>query len=69
MSDLFLFLCLLCILGLAVGLIKPSLFKRSRKEISKLFGIGIVAFFVMFGVLSPSTPSSTQPVTVQTQAA
>jgi len=56
MNDLFLALALLSIIGLIVGLISPNLFKKifkkrtNRKTTSLVFGIGIVIFFVLFGV-------------------
>lgn len=68
MSNLFLFLVLLSIVGLVVGLVKPTLFKQSRKKVSLGFGGAIVVFFVLFGLTSPSsaTPTSTQSVAQQT---
>lgn len=56
MNNLFLFLLLVSLIGLVVGLIKPSTVKmKSRKSTALYFGGAIVVFFVLFGVTS-STP-------------
>ncbi len=64
MSNLFLFLFLLSIAGLVVGLIKPSYTKlKSRREVSFLFGVAIIVFFILVGVTGQSTtaPSVNMP--------
>ena len=65
MNNLFLFLFLLSIVGLVVGLIKPSYTKlKSRREVSFLFGGAIIVFFILVGVTGQSTPTSTPPANV-----
>ena len=71
MQTLFVILFLLSGVGLVVGLIKPSLFKQSRKMISLMFGGAAVVFFIALAVVSPSQPQpQPQPQTpVSTVAA
>ncbi len=58
MQTLFVILFLLSGLGLVVGLIKPSLFKQTRKMISLMFGGAAVVFFIALAVVSPSQPQT-----------
>lgn len=74
MNNLFLFLSLLSIVGLVVGLIKPSLFKQTRKRAALMFGGATILFFVLFGVTGGgSTPTavvaSTEASTTTTTSA
>ena len=55
MNNVFLFLSLLSFVGLIVGIIKPSLFKQTRKRVGLGFGGGIILFFILFGVTSPKS--------------
>jgi hypothetical protein len=65
MNNLFLFLFLLSIVGLVVGLVKPSYTKlKSRKEVSFLFGGAIIVFFILVGVTGQSTSINTPPSNV-----
>ena len=63
-------LLLLSIVGLCVGLVKPSLFKmKSRKQASLIFGGCFVLFFILFGVTAPSSQTPTSnPVATQAPA-
>lgn len=71
MNDLFLALALLSIIGLIVGLIAPNLFKKifkkrtNRKTVSLAFGVGIVVFFILFGITTDG--SSSQKVSNQSK--
>jgi hypothetical protein len=69
MNNLFLALLLLSFLGLVVGLINPSWARiQSRKRVGMIFGGALVAFFILFGITIPSTPSTesvTQAAPVQ----
>lgn len=58
MNNLFTFLTLFSIIGLIVGLIKPSWVKmKTRKQTFEVFGCLTILFFVLFGVTSP-TPAT-----------
>ena len=65
MNDVFLVLVLISMVGLIVGLIKPSIVKmKSRKDASLILGGSLIVFFILFGVtMNPSAPSveSNQP--------
>lgn len=56
MDDLFLVLILLSILGIIIGLVKPSVFstilgnKATRKGTSIIFSGAFVVFFILFGI-------------------
>ena len=58
MEDLFIALFFISLVGLIVGLKKPSIFNRiTKKEITKkqvgiIFGGALILFFVLFGVVS-----------------
>jgi hypothetical protein len=67
MNDLFALLALFGLIGLVVGLIKPTLFRiKSRKNALYIFGGLTVIFFILFGVTSPSTQTSTTtPVAIK----
>lgn len=66
MTNLFVLLFLLSVIGLIVGLTKPGLFRRlikkeiSRKKIAMLFGGVIVLFFVLIGITGPTPEKKTQ---------
>lgn len=57
MDNLFLLLFLASFLCLIIGLVKPTVFSRfakgkiKRKKIGLIFGIAIIAFFVIFGMI------------------
>jgi hypothetical protein len=72
MDNLFLALAFASLVGLFVGLVKPSIVKvKSRKQSLLFFGGGALVLFILFGITSPqstqngSTPeqsaSATQP--------
>lgn len=62
MDDLFLVISLLAIVGLAVGLIKPTWVKlATRKSVSMWFGGAVIVFFILFNV---TTDNSSTPATV-----
>jgi hypothetical protein len=63
MDNLFLALFLFSILGLFIGLIKPSLLKlKSRKQSSKIFVSGIILFFILFTITLDSPIKETTPI-------
>jgi hypothetical protein len=65
MAFLFFFLVLASIVGLVIGLIKPTRVKmKSRKQVSWIFGGGIVLFFLLIGI---SAGQSQTPVASTTQ--
>jgi len=65
MDDLFLVISLLAIVGLAVGLIKPTWVKlATRKSVSMWFGGAVVVFFILFNV---TTDNSSTPATVASE--
>lgn len=62
MNSLFLLLFFLSLLLLIVGLVNPRLVikwgeveNRSRKKVFAFYGIGLIAFFILFGVTSESS--------------
>lgn len=62
MNSLFLILVLVCLVALIVGLVKPQkvirwgdMEKRNRKSVLKYYGVGLIVFFVLFGVTSNNT--------------
>lgn len=60
MTFAFFILVLASIVGLCVGLIKPSRVKmKSRKQVSWIFGGGILIFFLLIGITAPSNESPT----------
>ncbi|SRR6056297_2585383 len=58
MEDLFLVLFLISLVGLIVGLIKPSIFnpitkkETTKKQVGVIFGGALILFFVLFGVVA-----------------
>lgn len=57
MEDLFMILFLLSFVGLIIGMIKPKIVikwgkKKNRLQVLKYYGIGIIIFFVLFGMTS-----------------
>lgn len=69
MDNLFLLLFLISIVALIIGLIKPELVirwgdkeKKNRKSVLKVYGVSIIAFFVLFSI---SIPSSNDEDTVE----
>lgn len=59
MNNLFLLLLVVSLIGLVVGLVKPSYTRlKSRREVGFLFGGAIIIFFILVGVASPSAPTS-----------
>ena len=63
MDNLFLILFLISLVGLIVGLIKPSSLSRflkenaTRKNSAIIFGIATLIFFVLFGITTESSPT------------
>lgn len=56
MSGFFLLLFLVSLVGLVIGIIKPSAIKlKSRKSASLTFGGAIVISFILFGITSPAS--------------
>lgn len=77
MNNLFLLLFLASFVCLIIGLAKPTVFSRfikgeiTRKKVVLIFGIAIVAFFVMFGMIidtSKQTQSNTDEKVVEQKA-
>ncbi len=67
MSNLFLILLLLSFLGLVIGLISPSVLKfGSRKAASLSMGGATLVFFILFGVVTPTTPKESVAVSATT---
>jgi hypothetical protein len=61
MNNLFTLLLLLSLLGLIIGLVKPSIIKLdSRKKVLYIFGGSTILCFILFGVTSNSIPTPTQ---------
>lgn len=65
MENLFLVLFLLSLLGLIVGLVSPKLVirwgsKRTRGRVVLTHGLALVAFFILFGVTSPTTTNEVE---------
>ncbi len=59
MSNIFIVLLLLSIVGLAIGLAKPQWVKMpSRKIAGGVFGGAAIVFFILFGVTSSSASQS-----------
>lgn len=77
MDNLFLLIFLASIIALIVGLVKPTAFSRfikgeiTRKKIGTIFGIAIVASFVLFAITTDSSKNNNevapQPVVEDTQ--
>ena len=72
-NNLFLILFLICFVTLIVGLIKPNAVvkfgaveKRNRKSVLKYYGIGLIVFFVLFGVTIDSSQSNQAQQTTNT---
>lgn len=67
-SNSFLLLFLISLIGLVIGLIKPSIISKiarkefSRKKIGLIFGIAITIFFVLTGITTPNTNQEEQRV-------
>jgi hypothetical protein len=67
MAFLFFVLFFLSIIGLIIGLIKPTRVKmKSRKQVSWIFGGGIVLFLILQTITTPQNQSTvaTNPVSV-----
>lgn len=65
MNSLMLILVLLCIICLIVGIIKPNIVirwgdleKRNRKNVFKYYGLGLIVAFILFGISTPKTVST-----------
>jgi hypothetical protein len=73
MDNLFLTLFLVSLVGLIVGLIKPSSFSRflkekaTRKNSAIIFGSATLIFFVLFGVTTETSPTNNSQNVVQNQ--
>lgn len=78
MDNLFLLIFFASIIALVVGLVKPTAFSRfikgeiTRKKIGTIFGIAIVASFVLFAITTDSSKNNNdttqQPPVENTQA-
>ncbi len=71
MQTFFFLLLILSLIGLIIGLIKPSRIKMpSRKRVGMIFGGAAVLFFILIGVAAPSRSpaSSTAALPQQSQA-
>jgi len=69
MSTLFAFLFLFSIIGLCIGLVKPSIFKlKTRKQASLIFGVGIVLFLILQTITSPQNQSTVATVPARERA-
>lgn len=64
MKDIFMILMLVSIVGLVIGLIKPSVVKMKSRKVSLLvFGGGFIVFFILVGVTAaPSTSENNNSV-------
>lgn len=71
MDNLFLALFLLCCVALIVGLVRPQAVvrwgaeeTRTRKNVLKYYGLGLIASFILFGVTvdGTQTPTASSPV-------
>jgi len=76
MDNLFLIIFFVSIVSLVIGLVKPTAFSRfikgeiTRKKIGKIFGIAIVASFVLFAITTDSSKNNEvaqKPVVENTQ--
>ena len=67
MDTLFVLLLLASLIGLAIGLIKPSIVRlKTRKLAGLVFGGVAIVFFILFGIATPSP--SAQPAASQQSA-
>jgi hypothetical protein len=70
MSNLFLVFLLASIVGLGIGLIKPSIIKlKSRKVAGLIFGGCTIVFFVLFGITAPPASEANPAAPAQPQTA
>jgi hypothetical protein len=70
MATVFVLLFTVSIIGLIVGLIKPSFVKlKLRKHVAYIFGGAIVVFFMAVGITAPSMPSDNSVVISKVQTA
>ena len=66
-SSLFILLFFISLIGLVIGLIKPSIISKiirkelSRKKIGLIFGGAMLVFFVLIGVTAPKVDQPVQP--------
>lgn len=65
MDNLFLIVALGCLIALVVGIVKPTLVikwgdeaKRSRKNVLKIYGLGLIVSFILVGVFAEDTNQS-----------
>jgi len=71
MDTIFLLLFFVSFIALIIGLVKPTAFSRfikgeiRRKKIERIFGIGKVASFVLFGITTDSSKNNNSEVTTQ----
>jgi len=71
MDNLFLLLFLLSFIVLIIGIIKPKIVirwgkpeKRNRKSVLKVYGVGLILFFVLFGMTVDNTAHSSEPTKI-----
>ena len=69
MTTLFVSLFLLSIIALVIALIRPTLFRMSRKRAGTIFGIAIVVFFIGIAITAPPSPPSAVHTAVAAQTA
>jgi len=72
MSDLFVILLLLSLVGLIVGLISPRLAvrwgsRRTRGKVVSTYGLAMIVFFILFGVTAPTLEQPAENVEKQKQ--
>ena len=65
MTAIFILLFLACIIGLILGLIKPTMVlkwgdleKRNRKSVLKYYGIGLIVTFILIAAFAPKTTNT-----------
>lgn len=74
MSNIFLLLFFLSIIGLVAGLIRPQLISKvlkrslSRKKTGLIFGALIITFFILFGVTVPPTKIESDQIKKEEQS-
>ena len=67
MTTLFVLLFLLSIAGLVLALIRPALFRMTRKRAGTIFGIAVVVFFIGIAITAPKVPPSAVHTAVAAQ--
>lgn len=70
MNDLMLLLSIACFFCLIIGIIKPSIVirwgeKRGRGKVILYYGVGIIVFFILFGITIPNRSEDKTVATVK----